>query len=731
MPAPILRLAIPSPLRRTFDYLPPPGAAAEQLAPGVRLHVPFGRRRVVGLLLERVAESEVPAERLRPALAVLDDAPLVPPDVLALLRWAADYYHHPLGDAVATALPPLLRQARAPRVPAPQAWALTDAGRAALADPPARAAKQAALLQALARGAAAAADLDAQFENWRPTLRRLLDKGWAEAASAPARCLQGGTPAHAPPLGKAQAAAVAAVRAQAEQFGVYLLDGVTGSGKTEVYLRLIEDAVARGQQALVLVPEIGLTPQLVQRFRARLGCAIAVLHSGLAEGERLSAWQAAREGRAGVLIGTRSAIFVPLARPGLLIIDEEHDASYKQQDGFRYSARDLAIWRGRQLGIPVVLGSATPSLESLHNARVGRYRHLVLPERAGTAQPPTTRVLDIRRAVLEEGLSPPLLDALARHLNAGRQALLFLNRRGYAPLLLCHDCGWMGECARCDVSYTLHRSSGRLRCHHCGSERPVPHHCQRCGSVDLRAVGYGTQRLEPALQAHFPDVPVVRIDRDAMRRKGSLEQAFAEAAADGPRILVGTQMLAKGHHLPNVTLAAVLDADAGLFSTDFRAAERLAQLIVQVAGRSGRADAPGEFLIQTRHPDHPLLQILLRAGYGAFANQALAEREQAELPPFSHLALLRAEAPQRAAAHDFLQQAAERADAADGDGVYALGPVPAALERVAGRYRAQLLLQAAQRTPLHALLNNLIPQLEALPAARRVRWSLDVDPAET
>jgi primosomal protein N' (replication factor Y) len=566
-------------------------------------------------------------------------------------------------------------------------------------------------------------------------LRALRERGWVQ----PCSLAQGdgdlaGAAAEGPPLSSEQAAAVAAVVGELGRFAAFLLEGVTGSGKTEVYLRLAASVLERGESVLVLVPEISLTPQLVRRFERRLGGAVAVLHSGLSEGERELAWQRARLGRARVVIGTRSAVLGPVASLGLILVDEEHDGSFKQQDGFRYSARDLAVVRARRVadgrGCPVVLGSATPSLESLRNARDGRYRLLHLTQRAGGAQLPRLDLLDIRSQPLQAGLSPVLLRELERTLSAGEQALVFLNRRGFAPVLTCYDCGWLSDCPRCDARQTLHAGSRLLWCHHCGAQRRVPDACPECGSAELHPLGQGTERLEQVLRARFPDYPLVRIDRDATRRKGSLERLLREVRSGTAALLVGTQMLAKGHHFPRVTLVGVLDVDGGLFGADFRSAERMAQLVLQVAGRAGRGEAPGRVLIQTRFPEHPLLQTLVRQGYPAFAAAALAERREAELPPYSHQALLRGEAPQAEPPNRFLTEVAELAAALAMPEVALWGPVPAPMERRAGRYRAHLLLQAATRRPLHELLARLLPAVRDLPSGRRVRWSLDVDPVD-
>jgi len=743
-------LAVPSPLRRSFDYLPPvnPGVDGD-IVPGVRVRVSFGRTTTIALLLEIRDTTEVPANRLKAVQAVLDERPLFSPELLSLLRWASAYYQHPIGEVVSNALPGLLRQddlnALSAALKGEAVWQLSATGREGDAGELSRAPRQLALQQLLANSETGllAKDIDAVQAHWRPVMRKLVEKGWVDVLERP--CLpmaSGKPPIKGPKLHTAQAQAVEHISHQLGRFAVSLVDGVTGSGKTEVYLSLIERVLARGEQVLVLVPEIGLTPQLLARFSERFAVPIAVLHSGLSDRERLCAWQSAREGIAPIVIGTRSAVFTPLPKLGLIILDEEHDISFKQQEGFRYSARDVAVKRAQLEGLPVVLGTATPSLESLHNVNQGRYSKLVLRERAGAASHPDIAVLDVRKQPMFDGLSMALVNAIRRHVDAGGQALVFLNRRGFAPTMLCHDCGWVAKCQRCDANMTLfsYKGSGnsRLRCHHCGCERRADPHCPECESTELRPVGAGTERLEQALRRQFPDTGIIRIDRDTTRRKGAM-QSLLDSVHDGSsRILVGTQMLAKGHHFPDVTLVGIVDIDQGLFSADFRATERMAQLIVQVAGRAGRAEKPGQVLIQTHHPDHPLLQVLLQKGYSAFAKSALEERRQAQLAPYNFMALLRAEAVDGQLPMQFLEHARQLAEAiikvngSEGGitGVQLLGPIPAPMERRAGRIRAQLLLQSAERAPLHHLLGPWLQQLERSKLGRKVRWSMDVDPQE-
>lgn len=722
----ILKVAVPAPLRAVFDYLPPTSEPDFSPIPGVRLKVPFGRKLRIGVLLGVEAASTIAPTRLRQALEFLDCEPLLGPADLTLLRWAARYYHHPVGEVCASALPTPLRQGKPARIQTGTQLRLTSAGHTAT--PSVRAAKQAALLSLLRQrdGVMTASDLASLGWDWRPPAKALAAKGWLLIEAAAPAAGQG-VPAPFRP-NPAQQQAIEAVTAKPDRFSAYLLEGVTGSGKTEVYLGIIEKILELGRQALILLPEIALTPQLEARFRNRLACPIGVYHSGLGDSERLNAWLGFQRGELPILLGTRSAVFIPMARPGLILIDEEHDPSFKQQEGFRFSARDVAVVRARQLDIPIVLGSATPSLESLHNAQRGRYLHLRLPQRAGGARAPILKRLDIRSLNLRAGLAPPTLAAIEATLARREQMLLFLNRRGFAPVLICHNCGWVADCPHCDARLCLHRRDRRLRCHHCGHEYPLSAQCPSCGSEDLRALGQGTERLETELSALFQGVRIARIDRDATRRKGSLGGLIEAIHAGEVDLLIGTQMLAKGHHFPNVTLAIIVDADAGLYSTDFRASERMAQLIMQVAGRAGRADKPGQVLIQTRHPDHPLLSALFEGGYPAFVHQALEERRQAGIPPYSYQALLRAEAHQAVLPERFLEQAAAFAKELADAKVQLLGPAPAPMPRRAGRYRAQLLLQSAQRAPLHHLLDRLLAGLDDLPASRKVRWSLDVDP---
>ncbi len=698
------------------------------------MRVPFGRRQAIGLVLGHSDESALPAGKLRRCTEIIDTTPILSAADLRLIRFTSDYYHHPIGEVVAAALPALLRHGK-PLHPTVETIAATDAGEATNVDTLAtRAPKQAELLELLLDAGVVGVEADRLTEelpNWRRAAAPLFKKGYITRRDMPSDDFNEtltNTASRRLTLNEGQQRALAALRAS-DTFGAYLIDGVTGSGKTEVYLQRMQDIIDRGKQVLVLAPEIGLTPQLIARLRDRLGIEPALLHSALTDNERLAAWRAARSGAARLVVGTRSAIFTPLNRPGLIIVDEEHDQSFKQQEGLRYSARDLAIVRAKQLDVPVILGSATPTLEMLQHCQTGNYEHIRLPVRAGGAKPPTIHLIDTVRTPATDGISEPLSAAIESHLSAGGQALIFLNRRGFAPTLICGSCGHIAGCERCDSRLTVHAGKKQLRCHHCGAVRRLDSSCGECGEP-VKPLGEGTQRLEEALCSRFPDHVITRVDSDSTQRKGAMNEVLDRATEGAADILVGTQMLSKGHHFPKLTLVGIVNADQGLFGTDFRSAERLAQSIVQVAGRAGRESRAGEVLIQTAFPDNPFWSTLIEGGYRQVSEQALAERQVTRWPPFTRLALLRAAAHRHSDAFRFLEDAkrivAENAD----DRTRILGPVDAPMARKAGRYRVQLLLQSSDRHALHKLLGVLRPTLEQQSSGRKVRWSIDVDPIE-
>ena len=730
----ILRVALDTPLRRLFDYLLPDTGVIPQV--GTRVRVPFGAQRLVGVVCGYAQESELPQAKLKRVLDVLDAEPVVDERVMELIEWASQYYHHPMGEVLAAALPKLARTGAA-SIATTERWFVTPEGVAALTDKTlARAPRQRELLELLSGADGTAADvLEARFDDWRTPLRALVTRGFVHSAEItpeaqpPAEVLirTGG-----PPLSAEQAAAVAAIDEAHGRFAPFLLYGITGSGKTEVYLHSVEHALRAGRRALVLVPEIGLTPQLVGRFRERFAVPVGVLHSGLTDNERLAAWRLCLSGEARVVLGTRSAVFAPVPELGIVIIDEEHDASFKQHEsGFRYSARDLAILRAQRAQVPVVLGSATPSLETLQNVVAGKFRRLSLPRRTGQAVPPRAALLDVREHAVRQGICTPAVEAMQRHLADGSQVLVYINRRGYSPTLACTACGWIAPCRDCDARLTVHLGASRLRCHHCGADAPLPAKCPQCG-YPVKHVGQGTERVEETLARLFPDMPIARLDRDVVRKRGDLEAVVNRITTGEARILVGTQMVTKGHDFPNVTLVVVLNADQGLFSTDFRAPERVAQSIIQVAGRAGRGHKPGEVLIQTEYPEHPLLVSLLNEGYDGFARTALAERAAAGWPPFAHVAVLRASGTALPPVIEFLRDARGLAPAPSPAtrGLKLLGPAPAGMAKRASRYHAQLLLESRDRQALHRTLGEWLPRVEGLKTPRELRWSLDVDPLE-
>ncbi len=719
----LVTVAVPVPLRQRFDYEAPEALLAA-LQPGVRVRVPFGRRELIGVVVEPVRAVEVPEFTPRPVSAVLDEAPLLGLELLALCRWVADYYLHPLGETIAAALPGPLRRAEPVTLPPPAGLRLTEAGQAALATIPARSTALRALLARLVAGSTSAAELRAVLPNSAAALKKALDAGWVERCPLDAvRILEAQLP-----LTEEQAASLAALDVTAGAgFGVTLLEGVTGSGKTELYLRLTETVLAAGGQVLVLAPEIGLTPQLAARFTARFGDGVASFHSGLSDSERARGWLAARDGSARIVVGTRSAVFVPMPRLRLVIVDEEHDTSYKQQDGLRYQARDVAVMRAHRAGVPVLLGSATPSLESLHNAQSGRYRHLRLLKRVRQQPPPRIHLLDVRHAPLDNGLSTTMIEAVGRQLEAGHQALVFLNRRGYAPVLLCHDCGAITPCPNCDARLVVHRARKRLACHHCGHTEPMPEACHDCGGK-LVPVGQGTERIEDALRMRFPAYRVERFDSDRLSSGSAIARLLADVESGDVKLLIGTQVLAKGHDFAGLAFAGLIDVDQALFGSDFRAIERMGQMVIQVAGRVGRANAPGEVLLQTHQPEHPLLRLLVEKGYAAFADTLMAERRQFGLPPFASLALLRVEAKTEGEVMRFLRELRGALPASPD--VEVLGPAPATMARRAGFQRGQLLLKSASRAALHRTLGVWLAEIEALGQKTRLRWSLDVDPAD-
>ena len=721
----IVRVALPVPLPQVFDYTAE-DAGAEDVGRCVK--VPFGRGERTGLIVGLGDEAAVEAARLKAVLHIQRGVPPLPADWLELVGFVARYYHAPLGEVVALALPPGLRRADGVSdEDEDPLLGIAAEGREALA-PGRRASRALTLLQALAEGAGPWRRSVIRARDGGEAVGELLRRGWLEIVADPgARHEAGAQPVATPE----QAAAVEVIVGAGMRFRPWLLHGVTGSGKTEVYLRLAAHALAQGRQVLMLVPEIALTPQLEQRVAQRFAAANVVsLHSALADGARSRGFVQALSGRADIVLGTRLAVFAPLPRLGLILVDEEHDASYKQQEGVRYSARDVAVWRARQRDVPVVLGSATPSLETWHHAKSERYALQTLSRRAVAATLPAVRCIDTRRIKLDEGLSPALHAAIAQRLVRGEQSLVFLNRRGYAPVLSCPSCGWVSRCPHCSANLVVHLADRRLRCHHCGCDGPIPHACPSCGDQDIQPFGRGTQRIEARLAELFPQARVLRVDRDAARTRSQWEKLLDTIAAGDADLLVGTQMMAKGHDFPRLTLVGVVGADASLHAADFRAPERLFQQLMQVGGRAGRGELPGEVLIQTEYPMHPLYLHLARHDFDAFARMALQERRAAGFPPFTHQAMLRADAPALQDAVEFLRHARRLAEERAPEGLRLYDPVPMRMTRLARRERAQLLVESDQRAPLQAFLADWVAVLYRQRTARELRWQLDVDPLE-
>jgi primosomal protein N' (replication factor Y) len=722
----ILRIALPLPKRQLFDYL----CTGDTPAIGVRVCVPFGPRKLIGVVWEISETSKWNADKLKSVESVLDTSPIFDSSLILLCSWLAKYYKHPIGDVVQTAMPVGLRKGASSLVKQIEYWALSAKGQEVDLSSLSRAPKQQALVEALKVQNLLKTKVRSDFG--ASAIKALNEKGVIgsieQVPNDDSSWQQTLIVQDKPEANIEQAIAISCIEAKLNQYSCFLLDGITGSGKTEVYLQAIEPVLQQGQQVLILVPEIGLTPQTVFRFKHRFGIDVGVLHSGLNNTERLQVWQQSRAGQIGIVIGTRSAIFTPMRKLGLLIVDEEHDASYKQQDGLRYHARDLAVMRAREEQVPLVLGSATPALETVNNALTGKYHHLKLHQRAGNASPAVQHVFDIRQQPLKFGLAQGMLDRIDQHLQQGSQVMLFINRRGYAPALVCHQCGFVDHCRRCDKPFTLHKQLYKLQCHHCGNAKGIPKQCSQCHSNELTSMGVGTEQLEQGLAEYFPQFSSIRIDSDSARGKNKLDKMLDSINNNQHQILIGTQILSKGHHFPNVTLVLILDVDGALFSADFRAAEHLAQLITQLAGRAGRAEKPGEMWLQTHDPGHPLLQDLINNGYSHFAQHTLLERQQASLPPFTFQALFKAQALSARDAHDFLQQVAYLFTGFTG--VNCIGPIPALMEKRQGQYRMQLVLQSAQRSVLQQAISQNIHQVEALKLTTKVRWSLDIDPQD-
>ncbi len=723
----ILEIALPVPLRRTFDYLAVDenGIEIEQIEPGSRVLVPFGRQSLVGIAIDLKDDSEFPLEKLKPINSVLDKKPCFSAKDIKLLNWASSYYQQSLGDVYHTALPKLLREANA-------LSDLSDKHLKAQTSLPKELpanAKAQKKLQKLLQQAPASKEQLKEEKITSATINKFIEQDWAswqmftpEVRTVAESDIQG-----ALQLNTEQAVAVSAINS-ANGFNTYLLDGITGSGKTEVYLQVIADVLLAQKQVMVLVPEIGLTPQTIERFRSRFNVEVALWHSNMTDKQRFNTWQNTRSGVAKIVIATRSGVFLPFSDLGMIVIDEEHDASFKQQDGFKYHCRSIALYRASLARIPVILGTATPSLESLANAKSGKFHHLLLTQRAGNSRLPKMQLLDLNRCQSNSGIGEPLQARIRQILDDGKQVMLFINRRGYAPVLMCEECHWLTDCHRCSGFTTYHKTTSQLICHHCGDQQPAIRQCQHCGSTRLTTVGVGTEQLELYLSEAFPNTSIVRLDRDSTARKGEFENKLEQIQQGQAQIIIGTQMVAKGHHFPKVNLVGILDVDGALFSSDFRAPEKLAQLVVQVAGRAGRGNQQGEVWLQTKFPEHPVIQDLVNNQYSDFARYALTEREDLALPPYSHQIIIRAEATNSELASDWLANLTPHLS--HFEQLMALGPMPAPMSKRAGKYRHMLTLQCKSRNYLHKVTNWLIENLDSIQNSNRIRWSIDVDPVD-
>lgn len=751
-----IEVAIAIPLRRTFEYSIPQNSSIT-LAPGMRVQVPFSGRTKVGIIVRVKDNSDFESSKIKPINILLDERPLINQNLIKLTDWMIRYYHAPPGEVWQTVLPTALMKGQSTNLKRRSVWNISDKGKIALEQKtiPKNAIRQRQALTTLLRlekTESAGADNDnlSQFDVSKATLKSLSGKGLVKQTYHSENASLAEVTVNYPEnltLTSEQSTAISEISRNLNKFNSWLLFGVTASGKTEVYLRVIEECLLKGKQALILVPEIGLTPQTVSRFKQRFNTSVEMLHSGMTETQRLQVWLNARAGNTKIVIGTRSALFVPLKYPGIIIIDEEHDGSFKQQQGLRYSARDIAMVRATIENIPIILGSASPSIETLMNVKKGKIKQLTLKKKAISENAIKFNVIDLKNQPMKQGLSYSLIDSIRHHLKNNGQVLLFLNRRGYSPVLLCHNCGYSNECKRCESHFTFHSNqnkelgqndsenstssaniSGFLQCHHCGSTRKIPNQCPKCSEQQLVPVGLGTERLEETIKHLFPEQRTIRIDRDSTRNKSSMQSFVEEIKSGDVDILIGTQMLAKGHHFPKVTLVALIDMDGALYSSDFRAPEYAAQLITQVSGRAGRAERPGEVIIQTHHVEHPMLNNLLNHGYASFANLAIQERIDALLPPHTYNALFQAEANVLGNTKTFLSDVKQVLRKFLSNEVELLGPVPAFYTKKAGKFRYQLYLESTNRKYLHQLLAEALTEIEGLESAKRVRWRLDIDP---
>ncbi|MCK5817871.1 MAG: primosomal protein N' [Psychromonas sp.] len=737
----ICRIALAVPLHKQFDYYVDSHLLAESLkhSPkalvGCRVRVPFGRKRqVIGVIYSVDPKIDYPIEKIKKITQLIDQKSLLSSNLWALLNWSSKYYQHTFGEVFQQAIPRLLRQGKAPLFKNEEYWKIANNIDIQCVK---RAKKQYQTLELLSKAPLSRTAIKKAGIS-SATLKTLKEKNLIDVyEKQPITNLNWGSRFHEsdtkPVLNTEQVVAINAINQHNKTFNCFLLEGVTGSGKSEVYLNILKPILKEGRQALIIVPEIGLTSQTIQSVKSRFNVPVYLKHSALNAQQQLDAWMHAKQGSAAIIIGTRSAIFSDFKQLGMIIIDEEHDASFKQHDSFRYHARDFAIKRAHREGIPIILGSATPAFETLHNALEGKYQHLELTKRAGKAKLPLISIINLAGLSLQAGLSPQLIELIRAHLSKNNQIIIFLNRRGYAPVLMCHECGWLVKCSHCNAFYTYHKSDNYLHCHHCASRHSIPRQCAECGSTQIQSTGIGTEQLEEKLKQLFPNYPTIRIDRDNTRKKESFNQYLSDINSGKYKILLGTQMLAKGHHFPEVTLTALVDVDGALFCNDFRSSERLAQLFTQVSGRTGRGEKQGQVILQTHYPEHKFLQDLTNEGYANFSRSALKERAISLLPPFSFQALIRCASEYSDHAEQFLLQCKQTINKISSSNnfttrLFILGPMPAPMNKRAGRFRFQLLLQSDDRSLITQILQQAQPAMCALPKGRKTRWSIDVDP---
>ena len=728
----LVEVLVPIPLMEKFSYLPPKNNTSS-LKQGSRVLIPFGRRTLVGVIWGFVKKDPFDKRKYKYIKDVLDESPLLDANSISLAEWSSRYYHYPLGEIITYFFPPSIRKGKDAKFRESKYLELTSKGSFLQATDLSRAPSQQKLIELLKEKTEISLKSAQAFGISAAVINGLIEKGFIARFSrelSPYKKFENNNLLSSKELNPEQSEAVNAINGAQNKNITFLLDGITGSGKTEVYLQAIQEVIRQGRQALILIPEIGLAPQAEERFREYFGDRVMSFHSAKNDREKVDAWLGASRGLVDIIIGTRSSVFLPMKNLGIIVVDEEHDLSFKQMDKFRYSARDMALYRAKLEKVPVVLASATPSLETLKNAEEDKYKVLKLSKRATGASLPSFQAVDLRGKELFEGLSKELLEATQTELAQGNQVLIFLNRRGYAPSMICKVCGWISNCERCDALMTVHKNPLKLHCHHCEAQKPYPYKCQSCDSNDFLTYGFGTEKIEEFLQNYFPDIKTLRIDSDSTRKKETLNEYFSEIREGKPMILLGTQLLAKGHHFPDVTLVGIIDADSGLFSADFRGSERVAQLMTQVSGRAGRDKKPGRVILQSYCPDHPQIEEIITGSYDKFAKKLLGERKSLKIPPFSFQAKIFAESPKSLISRDFILNLLNQSkiDEKIRMNVRVIGPLPSVMEKKSGVYRWELSIFSKSRSNLHKYLDVMQSRLYDPKLSKQVRWSIDVDP---